>query len=344
MKDFFPKYYLTALALLLGLVLLSAYLFRSLYIHQQDLINVQESRYNSYLLTTQLRRSSDELTRLVRTYAATGNPMFERQFWEVLAIRNGKSPLPVHYDRVYWDFLAVENGKPPFTLGEPVSLINQMKSAGFTEDEFLLLKKSQKNSDNLVNVEKTAMNAMKGKHLDDNGEFSVSGTPDQRMAIDILHSNKYHNAKISIMAPVNQFYDKLDQRTKKQVNHTANQLELTLNLQIFIFILLISTIFILMVTANRYHKSLVGMLNQKVDERTKKLSSSNLELQKVLEEVQTLRGIIPICSYCHSIRNDEGAWDQLESYISQHSEAHFSHGVCPKCLKKARAESGLDEK
>ncbi len=80
MKDFPPKLSLTVLALLLGLILISAYLFRSLYIHQQDLISAQESRYNSYLLTTQLRRSSDELTRLVRTYASTGNPIFEKQF------------------------------------------------------------------------------------------------------------------------------------------------------------------------------------------------------------------------------------------------------------------------
>jgi len=61
MKDFPPKLSLTVLALLLGLILISAYLFRSLYIHQQDLISAQESRYNSYLWTTQLRRSSDEL-------------------------------------------------------------------------------------------------------------------------------------------------------------------------------------------------------------------------------------------------------------------------------------------
>lgn len=337
MKDFSPKFYLAALTLLLGLVLISGYLFRSLYINQQELITVQENRYNSYLLTTQLRRSSDELTRLVRTYAATGNPMFEKQFWEVLAIRNGESPLPLHYDRVYWDFLAVENSTPPYSSGEPVSLNSLMTNAGFTEDEFLLLKKSHKNSDNLVNLEKIAFHAMKGQYLDANGEFSISGTPDQRMAIDILHGTKYHNAKISIMAPINQFYESLDKRTQKQVNQTANQLEYTLTIQTFIFALIVSAIFLLMLTAKRYHKNMVEILNQKVAERTTKL-------QKALDEIKTLRGIIPICSYCHSIRDDEGAWDQIESYISRHSEAQFSHGVCPKCLAKARAEAELDEK
>jgi hemerythrin-like metal-binding protein len=74
------------------------------------------------------------------------------------------------------------------------------------------------------------------------------------------------------------------------------------------------------------------------------LIESNMELKTVLEEIKTLRGIIPICSYCHSIRDDSGAWSMLESYISKHSEAQFSHGVCPKCLEKTLAENDLDEK
>jgi PAS domain S-box-containing protein len=58
-------------------------------------------------------------------------------------------------------------------------------------------------------------------------------------------------------------------------------------------------------------------------------------LQHSLEhEIKTLKGIIPICSYCKKIRDDKESWQQLEAYISQHSEAVFSHGICPKCLKE----------
>jgi PAS domain S-box-containing protein len=67
-------------------------------------------------------------------------------------------------------------------------------------------------------------------------------------------------------------------------------------------------------------------------------------LQYALSEIKVLKGIIPICSYCHSIRNDEGAWSRLEAYISEHSDAQFSHGVCPECLISARSETGLDKK
>lgn len=73
-----------------------------------------------------------------------------------------------------------------------------------------------------------------------------------------------------------------------------------------------------------------------VEERTK-------NLQIALDEVKTLQGIIPICSYCHSIRDDDGAWDRVDAYLSKHSDAMFSHGICPKCMVKARNEAGLDD-
>ena len=68
-----------------------------------------------------------------------------------------------------------------------------------------------------------------------------------------------------------------------------------------------------------------------------------VSLQKALGEIRTLKGIIPICSYCHKIRDDQGAWEALESYISKYSDAAFSHGVCPKCLPRARSDMGLGD-
>jgi PAS domain S-box-containing protein len=62
------------------------------------------------------------------------------------------------------------------------------------------------------------------------------------------------------------------------------------------------------------------------------------ELQTALEEVRTLREILPICSYCRKIRDDENYWHTVESYISQHTATRFSHGICPSCMV-AHAES-----
>ena len=58
------------------------------------------------------------------------------------------------------------------------------------------------------------------------------------------------------------------------------------------------------------------------------------ELAAALKHVKTLQGIIPICMHCHKIRADEEAWHRLEAYIEDHSDAHFSHGICPECIEK----------
>jgi PAS domain S-box-containing protein len=63
-----------------------------------------------------------------------------------------------------------------------------------------------------------------------------------------------------------------------------------------------------------------------------------LELQEALATIKTLHGILPICASCKKIRDDKGAWKQIESYISEHSDTEFSHGICPDCAKKMYPE------
>jgi uncharacterized PurR-regulated membrane protein YhhQ (DUF165 family) len=58
------------------------------------------------------------------------------------------------------------------------------------------------------------------------------------------------------------------------------------------------------------------------------------ELKGALNEVKTLRGLLPICSYCKKIRDDNGYWNQIEAYIQKHSDAEFSHGICPECVQE----------
>ena len=62
------------------------------------------------------------------------------------------------------------------------------------------------------------------------------------------------------------------------------------------------------------------------------------ELQKALNEVRTLRGIIPMCSSCNKIRDDQGYWNQVEAYVRDHTEAEFSHSICPECMKELYPE------
>jgi hypothetical protein len=58
------------------------------------------------------------------------------------------------------------------------------------------------------------------------------------------------------------------------------------------------------------------------------------KLQQALEEVKTLSGLLPVCASCKKIRDDNGYWNQLETYIREHSEADFTYSICPACAKK----------
>jgi len=81
---------------------------------------------------------------------------------------------------------------------------------------------------------------------------------------------------------------------------------------------------------------------QRVNDALADLNSQNLDLieqlQSALTEVRTLQGLIPICAHCKKIRDDQGYWNQMESYIQTRTEAQFSHGICPDCLEDVKAD------
>lgn len=68
------------------------------------------------------------------------------------------------------------------------------------------------------------------------------------------------------------------------------------------------------------------------------LEKEKIKLQKALAEIKQLSGLLPICASCKKIRDDQGYWSQIETYIAEHSEAEFSHGLCPDCGKKLYPE------
>jgi hypothetical protein len=65
------------------------------------------------------------------------------------------------------------------------------------------------------------------------------------------------------------------------------------------------------------------------------------ELLAALDTVKVLSGLLPICSYCKWIRDDNDYWQQLEFYVSEHTNAQFSHGICPSCFDEAQKEMGF---
>lgn len=75
-------------------------------------------------------------------------------------------------------------------------------------------------------------------------------------------------------------------------------------------------------------------LKQRLNTRNKKLKETITRLEDALAKVKKLEGLLPICSYCKKIRDDQNYWNEVDSYITEHSEVQFSHSVCPECYEK----------
>jgi methyl-accepting chemotaxis protein len=181
---------LTSLGPVIGLMVLSWLTF----LNQRDLNRSHANRHESLRLANELRASSDELTRLARTYVVTGDADYEKQYWHVLDVRNGKQPRPD---------------------GRTVPLRTLMQQQGFTDEEFAKLQEAEDNSNALVTTETIAMHAIKGELDDGRGGYTKKGTPDPELAQRIMHDDRYHSDKSIIMGPIGEFVTLLDDRTEE---------------------------------------------------------------------------------------------------------------------------------
>ncbi len=192
----------------------------------QQVNHMSNIRYESYQAADELRQSSDDLTRLGRTYVLTGDEKYEKMYMDILAIRNGDKARPDHYHTIYWD-LVLNYGDKPKPDAEFIALETRMSQLGFTPSEFSHLKEAQRNSDALVNMEVRAMNAVKGLYPDAAGNYTKRGEPDLAMAAQLLHSQEYHREKAKIMAPIETFFKELEKRTEAQFKQASEDVQNT---------------------------------------------------------------------------------------------------------------------
>jgi len=208
----------------------------------QDVAHAHETRYSSYLLADELRQSSDDLTRLARTYVVSGDPQWERQYQQVVGIRNGSVPRPALYHRIYWDFRAA--GQDPGRGTEPAIPLEQlMKRAGFTDAEFAKLRESEASSNELVRIETIAMNMVKGQYDDGKGGFTRQAAPDPTTAQAMMHDAKYHAFKAKIMQPLDEFFAAVDLRTSGAIAAAEQKKQFWYSTLVTIATLLVATLF-----------------------------------------------------------------------------------------------------
>ncbi len=170
-----------------------------------------EARLQSFLLADELRQSSDDLTRMVRTYVVTGDPVYKQHYQDILDIRDGKAPRPADYQNVYWDLILTQ-GRPA-EAETAVPLLELMKAAGFTPQELDLLALAKSNSDDLVRIETRAMNLVEQPRVPD---------ADRSAAIAMLYDPAYHRAKAEIMSPIREFNRLVNSRTQHLVDQAES--------------------------------------------------------------------------------------------------------------------------
>jgi len=184
---------------------------------QHDIAKAEVRRYHSYKLADGLRQTSDDLTRMTRLYVATGDTRYWTYFDQILAIRDGRAPLPLdYYGNVYWDFI-VAWGKPPRGDGKAIALEQLMLEAHFSDDELAFLRQAKSRSDALAALESRAMHAVQGRFLDERGRLTRTGPPDLELARRLVNGSEYHQAKAEIMTPIHDFLGRVESRTAAEV-------------------------------------------------------------------------------------------------------------------------------
>eukprot|EP01034_Spumella_vulgaris_P034391 gene34391-42416_t len=203
------------LTLAVSLLLAASFVF---YVRAEKKIDLaNDVRQRSTFLASELRQSSDELTRMARSFAATGEPVYKQHFEQILAVRDGRLPRSAKHPDIYWDLVPAGAGftGPP---GNAVPLHELIRRAGFMAQEMAVLEQARQRSDALTATELAAMRLV---------EQAMPGTPGSEAArtraTAMLHDAAYHQAKAAIMEPIRRFAVMTDERTLNAVRLSAQR-------------------------------------------------------------------------------------------------------------------------
>ncbi|MGI2260964.1 response regulator [Shewanella sp. GXUN23E] len=211
---------------------------------QSTLLNQRmKATQERILLAQELKQSSDNLTKFARAYAATSNPKWKQLFNQVLAVRNGTAPIPDGHQFEYWDQVAMPSEMLISGSNSDkryASLMERMSQSGISDAELGLLRQALAYSDNLVNLERQAFDAVEGIARNKKGLEKVS--PDPSRALDVLFSNTYFQEKGRIINPIGDFYRAVSDRSQTEWEQTSTYLRDLSSRQQWIFIVMSLTL------------------------------------------------------------------------------------------------------
>jgi len=197
-----------------------------------------ENFEKSLALTRELKHSSDDLTRMVRLYAATGNPKYEEIYNLIVDIRAGKVARPQQYDSNFWSVLP-DNLSSIAYSDQKISLIDLMRQKGFTQEELALLSEASNLSTRLIEREMTAFNAVKGKISEKDRAMLENGETLSAFANRIVNDDVYLKEKAEIARPINKFFELSQTRLQ---NRLAADMERVHLMNVILTVILVAMI------------------------------------------------------------------------------------------------------
>ncbi len=231
--------------------LLFAFVF-ALYIRSEKQIDdMNDLRLQGHLLSNELRQASNDLSNMAHSYVITGNPICKKTYQKILDIHEGRARRPVEYHNVYWELVLSNNQKLRSQDTEAIALLDLMRQAGFTKEEYAKLAEAKGHFDVLRRIEMEAMKLVDSTVL--NREVNV------HKASEMLHNRDYFQAKSAIMKPLFQLHEMMDQRMMEAVN--AAKLIATL-LRIAVIVVGLLLLYLLW----SINRKLYTILGAKVDE------------------------------------------------------------------------------
>lgn len=189
----------SAVTFVVLLAVLASMLSMTNYMNERESVQgFWRSRMAALSLSDRLRQTSDDLTRMVRLYAVTGDPLYREYFDEILAIRNGEAPRPVNYFTTpYWD-IVLNSGERFGEPGPAIPIRTLANRAGMLEEENALLLQAEDASNALAVIENEIMEVIAAAIESGGGDYLLEG--DTLAAMQRLHSQEYHGAKAEIMS------------------------------------------------------------------------------------------------------------------------------------------------
>ena len=199
-------------------------------------VNSSTTRYLSYILADEFRQTSMDLTRLCRTYVATGEQKYWDAYWEIVKWRSGDIARPDYVDAALY-------------RGQVKKQSSIMKELNFSPDEFKLLNQASANSNSLIATETQAMESIKAGVIIKGPFTPLANEGVNEFALRIVFNNEYHQEVKNIMTPVNQFFLALDNRTSSLLS-TSQQvasfwMNFSLSIEVFVAVVLIASIIFL---------------------------------------------------------------------------------------------------